>query len=72
MTSFSAGFRSQIAPLVSTHATVYNTFNVQHHLISAHTHRALRATVVDTVARHIRSVLKIPDAPTLPVRHMAK
>ena len=28
---------------LSTHAAVYNTFNVQRHLISAHTHRALRA-----------------------------
>jgi transposase-like protein len=28
---------------LSTHAAVYNTFNVQRHLISVHTHRALRA-----------------------------
>jgi putative transposase len=33
---------------LSTHAAVYNTFNVQRHLICAHTHRALRATAMDT------------------------
>ena len=33
---------------LSTHAAVYNTFNVQRHLASAHTHRALRNTAVDT------------------------
>ena len=27
---------------LSTHAAVYNTFNVQRHLVSAQTHRALR------------------------------
>ena len=33
---------------LSTHAAVYNTFNVQRHLISAHTHRALRTAAMDT------------------------
>jgi putative transposase len=31
-----------------THAAVYNTFNVQRHLISAHTHRTLRAVAMNT------------------------
>ncbi len=33
---------------LSTHAAAYNTFNVQRHLISAHTHRALRAVAMTT------------------------
>ena len=33
---------------LSTHAAVYNTFNVQRHLTSAQTHRALRAAAMDT------------------------
>jgi putative transposase len=33
---------------LSTHAAVYNTFNVQRHLVSAHTHRALRADAMTT------------------------
>ena len=33
---------------LSTHAAVYNTFNVQRHLVSAHTHRALRAVAMTT------------------------
>jgi putative transposase len=45
---------------LSTHAAVYNTFNVQRHLVSAHTHRALRV-----VAKRNRSGLTFPDAPTL-------
>jgi hypothetical protein len=28
---------------LSTHAAVYNTFNAERHLVSAQTHRALRA-----------------------------
>ena len=32
----------------STHAAVYNIFNVQRHLSSAQTHRALRAVAMDT------------------------
>ena len=31
---------------LSTHAAVYNTFNVQRHLISARTHRTLRAAAM--------------------------
>jgi transposase-like protein len=31
---------------LSTHAVVYNIFNVQRHLTSAHTHRAFRATAM--------------------------
>ena len=33
---------------LSTHAAVYNTFNVQRHLVSAQTHRALRAAAMTT------------------------
>jgi|ERR1700677_152847 len=33
---------------LSTHAAVHNTFNVQRHLISARTHRALRAVAMTT------------------------
>jgi putative transposase len=33
---------------LSTHAAVYNTFNVQRHLTSAPTHRVLRAAALDT------------------------
>jgi transposase-like protein len=34
--------------LLSTHAAVYNTFNAQRHLTSAHTHRTLRAAAMNT------------------------
>jgi putative transposase len=33
---------------LSNHAAVYNTFNVQRHLVSATNHRALRAEAMDT------------------------
>ena len=33
---------------LSAHAAVYNTFNVQRHLTSAKTHRAFRATAMQT------------------------
>ena len=33
---------------LSTHAVVHNTFNVQRHLVSAHSHRALRADAMTT------------------------
>ena len=33
---------------LSTHAAVYNTFNVQRHLTSARTHRTFRAKALNT------------------------
>jgi putative transposase len=33
---------------LSTHAAVYNTFNVQRHLTSAPTHRTFRAAAMNT------------------------
>jgi len=33
---------------LSTHAAVFNTFNVQRHLTSARTHRTLRAAAMST------------------------
>ena len=33
---------------LSTHAAVYNTFNVQRHLVSAPTYRVLRADAMTT------------------------
>jgi transposase-like protein len=33
---------------LSTHAAVYNTFNVQRHLTSAQTHRTFRAAALNT------------------------
>jgi len=33
---------------LSTHAAVFNTFNVQRHLTSAQTHRTLRAAAMST------------------------
>jgi putative transposase len=33
---------------LSTHATAYNTFNVQRHLTSAQSHRVLRAAAMST------------------------
>jgi transposase-like protein len=43
------GFKSvgSAQRFLSTHAAVYNTFNVQRHLISARTHRAFRASAID-------------------------
>ena len=40
--------RSSAQRFLSTHAAVYNTFNVQRHLTSARTHRAYRAAAMDT------------------------
>jgi putative transposase len=44
------GFRSvgSAQRFLSFHAAAYNTFNVQRHLISARTHRAFRASAMDT------------------------
>jgi putative transposase len=33
---------------LSFHAATYNTFNIQRHLISAKTHRAFRASAMQT------------------------
>ena len=49
---------------LSTHAAVYNTFNVQRHLTSAQTHRTLRAAAMDTLAHRGRSGLTILEALT--------
>jgi putative transposase len=44
------GFKSRGSAqrFLSTHAAVYNTFNVQRHLTSASTHRSFRAAATDT------------------------
>ena len=52
---------------LSTHAAVYNIFNVQRHLTSAQTHRELRAVAMDTW----RTAAKNPEPPTLRARPMA-
>jgi putative transposase len=43
------GFKSpgSAQRFLSTHAATYNTFNVQHHLTSARTHRAFRASAMN-------------------------
>ena len=46
MQSFKSVGSAQI--FLSIHATIYNTFNVQRHLISARTHRAFRASAMQT------------------------
>ena len=40
--------RGQPKDFLSTHAATYNTFNVQRHLTSARTHRAFRASAMQT------------------------
>ena len=44
------GFKSvgSAQRFLSTHAAAYNTFNVQRHLVSTRTHRAFRASAMDT------------------------
>ncbi len=44
------GFKSagSAQKFLSIHPTIYNTFNVQRHLISARTHRAFRASAMQT------------------------
>ena len=44
------GFKSagSAQRFLSFHAATYNTFNVQRHLISAKTHRAFRASAMQT------------------------
>ena len=44
------GFKSagSVQRFLSVHAATYNTFNVQRHLISAKTHRAFRASAMQT------------------------
>src|SRR5271169_1386529 len=44
------GFKSagSAQRFLSVHAAVYNTFNVQRHLTSARTHRAFRASALQT------------------------
>ncbi len=44
------GFKSRGSAqrFLSTHAAVYNTFNVQRHLTSARTHRTFRAAAMET------------------------
>ena len=54
------GFKSagSAQRFLSVYAATYNTFNVQRHLISAKTHRAFRASAMQTwrevAARHDR------------------
>ena len=44
------GFKSlgSVQRFLSVHAAAYNTFNVQRHLTSARTHRAFRASAMQT------------------------
>ena len=56
---------------LSSHAAVYNTFNLQRHLTSAQAHRVLRAEAMDTWRTAAAAALTIAEAPTLRVRGAA-
>lgn len=45
---------------LSSHAAVYNTFNVQSHLTSAQTHRTLRAAAMNTWRDAVAAALDNP------------
>jgi putative transposase len=53
--------------LLSTHAAVYNTFNVQRHLTSAQTNRVLRAAAMTTWREVVAGRLKFRTAVPLRV-----
>jgi putative transposase len=47
---------------LSTHAAVYNIFNVQRHLTSAQTHHVLRAAAMDTWRTAVAAVYHFLEA----------
>jgi hypothetical protein len=61
------GFKSvgSAQRFLSTHAATYNTFNVQRHLVSARTHRAFRASAMQTWREVATAAfqLRIPTEP---------
>src|SRR5208337_222333 len=64
-----SGSRARVQPRnFFPHAAVYNTFNVQRHLISAQTHRALRGVAMTTWRTAVAAALTIPEVPTLRAR----
>jgi hypothetical protein len=58
------GFKSagSAQRFLSIHATIYNTFNVQRHLISARTHRAFRASAIQSGAKSSTGVIVAADS----------
>jgi transposase-like protein len=60
------GFKSvgSAQRFLSTHAATYNTFNVQRHLTSARTHRAFRASALQTWRELVGRGLITPRIPT--------
>ena len=54
------GFKSvgSAQRFLSSHAATYNTFNVQRHLISASTHRAFRASAMNTWREVVVAVIQ--------------
>jgi len=52
---------SSAQKFLSTHAVVYNIFNVQRHLASAQTHRTLRAAAMNTWRERRRGHLKCQE-----------